>query len=97
MCQYLPTGEFKIIPLREVDIDEIKETPGDADYGYFLEVDLSYPEELHDYFDQFPPGPEKKAPSPSLLSPFQREMLAEEIPTQFPCQHRNHHGVLSIF
>ena len=82
MCQYLPSGEFQIIPLQEVDISEILATPVDADYGYFLEVDLSYPESLHDYFDEFPPGPEKKAPS--NLSPFQREMLAEDIRTQQP-------------
>ena len=82
MCQYLPPGEFQIIPLSEVDITEIIATPADASHGYFLEVDLSYPEHLHDYLDEFPPGPEKKAPQ--TLSPFQREMLAEEIRAHHP-------------
>ncbi len=82
MSQYLPTGEFKIVPLREVDIEQILQVPDDADYGYFLEVDLSYPEELHEYFDEFPPGPERKAPG--SLSPFQRSLLAEDIRAQNP-------------
>ena len=90
MCQYLPTGEFRIIPLQEVDIDEILATPADAKYGYFLEVDLSYPEfnpdkpeeSLHDYLDEFPQGPEHKIPT--NLSPFQRGLLAEDIREQHP-------------
>ena len=82
MSQYLPTGEFKIVPLQEVDIEQILQVPDDADYGYFLEVDLSYPEHLHEYLDEFPPGPERKAPT--SLSPFQRSLLAEEIGARYP-------------
>ena len=90
MCQYLPTGEFRIVPLPEVDIDEILATSATAKYGYFLEVDLSYPEfdpdnperSLHDYLDEFPPGPENKIPC--NLSPFQRELIAEDILKQHP-------------
>ncbi len=60
MCQYLSSGEFRIIPLQEVDISEILATPVDADYGYFLEVDLSYPKSLHDYFNEFLPVQKRK-------------------------------------
>ena len=49
MSQYLPTGDFKKIKFSENDddlvlIDEIKEdiknTPDDNEYGYFIECDL---------------------------------------------------------
>ena len=85
MCQYLPTGEFRFVPLREVDMEEILATSATAEYGYFLEVDLSYPEfdpnnpgvSLHDYLDEFPPGPENKIPRNH--SPYQRSLIAEDI------------------
>jgi hypothetical protein len=46
----------------------------DGDYGYFLEVDLSFPREIHDYLNCFPPVPERKKPpggtTPRLIQDF---------------------------
>ena len=80
MCQYLPTGEFKFLPTWQ--LDEILQTAADADYGFFLEVELTCPEAVHDKLNDFPPAPSKT--HPSQLSPFQREMIAWNIRASHP-------------
>ena len=75
MCQYLPTGEFKFLPTWQ--LQEILRTRPDADYGFFLEVDLHCPSHIHEKLSDFPPAPSKT--QPSKLSPFQREMIAQNI------------------
>ena len=42
----LPVGEFAFNV--EITLNEILNTPNDASVGFFLEVDLSYPVDLHD-------------------------------------------------
>ena len=47
MSQYLPTGQFKWTT--EKDIEKIKfQKIKDSDKVFMLEVDLQYPNELHD-------------------------------------------------
>ena len=48
MSQYLPTGQFKWTT--EKDIEKIKSAKyeEDSDKVFMLEVDLQYPNELHD-------------------------------------------------
>ena len=75
MCQYLPTGEFKFLPTWQ--LQEILQTRPDADYGFFLEVDLRCPAHLHDKLDDFPPAPTNTRPS--KLSPFQKDMLRQNL------------------
>ena len=76
MCQRLPTGEFKIVEdTSDAMLEKILKHGADEDIGYYLEVDVSYPDETHDYLQEFPPGPEKKAPTSQ--SPFQRSLLEE--------------------
>ena len=82
MCQYLPTGEFKFLPTSQWSLEEILNTPKDADYGYFIECDLTYPESTHDRLNDYPPAPVKKAPE--NLSPFQTGMITEQIRARFP-------------
>ena len=77
MVQYLPTGEFRFIPKDEWSLDDILGTPADADHGYYIECDLSYPTDLHDTFNDYPPAPIKK--SPESLSPYQTSMIRENI------------------
>ena len=82
MVQYLPTGEFRFVPKTEWNLDEILTTPADAEYGYFIECDLSYPDLLHDKFNDYPPAPVKKRPD--NLSPFQTNMIRERVQAMKP-------------
>ena len=51
MSQPLPTGGFHWV---DVHPDEIRELVNCSDRGYLLEVDVSYPKELHDYHNNLP-------------------------------------------
>ena len=43
--------------------------------GYFLEVDLEYPEALHELHNDFPLAPEKLTVSSDLLSKYCKKLL----------------------
>ena len=51
MSQNLPVGGFKWIDCKNIDIFELVKVKGK---GYLLEVEVSYPEELHDYHNDLP-------------------------------------------
>ena len=59
MSQYLPYGGFKWVK----NIDKIKQKlmniKSNSSTGYILEVDLEYPQELHDIHNDYPLAPEK--------------------------------------
>ena len=44
MCLYLPFDEFKFVS--QSKLDDILNTPDDSEYGYFIEVDLRYPNNI---------------------------------------------------
>ena len=50
MSQSLPTGGFGWVSIEPNEIDKLVR----CDKGYLLEVDVSYPEELHDSHNDFP-------------------------------------------
>lgn len=60
MVQYLPKSGFKWVK----DIHELEfwNVPDNSPIGYFLEVDLRCPPELHDKFSDLPLCPEHRAP-----------------------------------
>ena len=43
--------------------------------GYFLEVDLKYPDELHELHNDYPLAPEKLAVSSNMLSKYCKKLL----------------------
>ena len=51
MSQPLPTGGFKWV---DVNPNEISELATQTDKGYLLEVDVSYPKELHSPHNDLP-------------------------------------------
>ena len=59
MSQYLPYANFRWIK----DIDKIKQKlmniKSNSSTGYILEVDLEYPQELHDIHNDYPLAPKK--------------------------------------
>ena len=57
MSEYFPYGEFEWLEnIDEFDINSISEK---SDTGYYLEVDLEYPDELYKLHNDYPLAPEK--------------------------------------
>ena len=71
MSQYLPTGGFKWLTEKEVDLSKYND---ESEKGLILEVDLEYPEELHDLHNDYPLAPEKIKVTEDMLSPYCREI-----------------------
>ena len=65
MSEYLPYERFKWLEnVDEFDVMSINEK---SPIGYFLEVDLEYPDELHELHNDYPLAPEKLAVSSDML------------------------------
>ena len=58
MSEYLPYDEIKFD--RNVKLQDILKTPDDSDIGYFIEVDLKYPDNIKYKTRNFPFAPENK-------------------------------------
>ena len=58
MSDYLPYDEIKFD--RIVKLEEILNTPDDSDIGYFIEVDLKYPDNIKYKTKKFAFAPENK-------------------------------------
>ena len=57
MSEYLPYKECEWLEnVDELDVMSINEK---SEIGYFLEVDLEYPDELHELHNDYPLAPEK--------------------------------------
>ena len=68
MSEYLPYEEFKWLKnINKFDVMSISEK---SLIGYFLEVDLEYPDELHELHNDYPLAPEKRAVSSDMLSKY---------------------------
>ncbi|KAJ8981439.1 hypothetical protein NQ317_015641 [Molorchus minor] len=65
MSQYLPYGGFEFVDCENFDILSV---PDDSPFGYILEVDLNYPNNLHDLHRDLPLCPEHRTPPNSKLS-----------------------------
>ena len=66
MSEYLPYGGFK--RLKDVDGFDVNSISEKSPIGYFLEVDLKYPDELQELHNDYPLAPEKLAISSDMLS-----------------------------
>jgi hypothetical protein len=72
MSQYLPTGDFKWNN-EKWNTDRILNLKDDSEIGYLFDVDISYPEELHDYLNQYPPLPENMIIKKDYLNDWQQK------------------------
>ena len=68
LSEYLPYGRFKWFEnVDEIDVMSISEK---SLIEYILEVDLEYPDELHDSHNDYPLTPEQLAVSYEMLSDY---------------------------
>ena len=76
MSQLLPKSGFhwkRVVPTEE----QIMKKGSHVKKGWILEVDLEYPEELHDLHNDYPLAPEKGETEPRKMSEYQRRLMAE--------------------
>ena len=68
MQKMMPRGNYRWNS--EITVKQILETLEISNIGYFVEVDLKYPQHLHDLHNALPLAPEKRTIRSSCLSPF---------------------------
>ena len=77
----LPIKDFSIV---EESLEYILQTDDKSEWGYILEVDLSIPEELQDYFADYTLAPSREVIGADKLSNEQIQMLGEMGVTSLP-------------
>ncbi|MCU7846334.1 MAG: hypothetical protein KZQ93_21065, partial [Candidatus Thiodiazotropha sp. (ex Monitilora ramsayi)] len=81
MSQALPTGGFRWVEERELQslqgtIADVSSHPADGPEGYILEVDLQYPEELHETHNAYPLAPERMVVQKEWMSEYQHNLIS---------------------
>lgn len=75
MMQPLPVGDYKFLEGEELANFNVRGMRDDDDYGCILEVDLEYPEMLHQSHSSFPLAPENIEITTEDLSPYSRRCM----------------------
>ena len=57
ISEYLPYGGFKWVEVNNQTVNRILNKSDNSLYEYFLEENLDYPEEFHDYHNDYPMAP----------------------------------------
>ena len=70
ISQYLPTGKFRWMIDKELQKIDLGRYKADSKKGLILEVDLEYPQELHDLHNDYLITPEKLNVSSDMLSEY---------------------------
>ena len=70
MSQYLPTGNLKWMTDKEISKIDLGMYKADGKKGLILEVNLEYPQELHDIHNDYQVTPEKVKVSKNMLSTY---------------------------
>ena len=68
--QYLPHSEFKWLNKKEISRFCLNSIRENSFVGYILEVDLEYPDELHNLHNDYPLAPEKLGITQNKLSKY---------------------------
>ena len=75
MSEPQPCGGFNWLNEEQVNNFDVMQVPDDSEIGYILEVDLEYPQELHEKHNDYPLAPEALNVTPDMLSTFSMELL----------------------
>ncbi len=78
MMEYLPYGDFKWEKVTQTLVQQILESPHDSEKGYIVQVSLEYPEDIHDFHQDYPLAPEKRIITEDMLSPFAKETMKKD-------------------
>ena len=70
VSQYLPPDGFRWLTEKEINKIDLAKYKEDSKKGLILEVDLEYPQELHDLHNDYPLAPEKVKVTKEMLSPY---------------------------
>ena len=70
MSQYLPTGGFRWMKEKQINKIDLAKYKDDSKKGLIMEVDLEYPEELHDLHNDYPLAAEKVRVTEDMLSEY---------------------------
>ena len=84
VSQPLPTGEFEWLTKDEILSTDIEPIHPDSIKGYILEVDLEYPERLHNLHNAFPLVPETLIVPKEWMYPYQLKLLSHAPNTLTP-------------
>ena len=72
MSQPLP---YEIKFDKKVKLEDILNTPHDSNIGYFIEVDLKYPDNMEEKTKNIPFAPETKKINPDYFSDYMKEII----------------------
>ena len=82
MTERLPTGNFRFLSPDEISNFDVTATKSKSKTGYILEVDLTYPQELHDKHSDYPLAPEKLTVTDDMLSDYSLSFPNRPRPTE---------------
>ena len=82
MQQSLPQSDFRFLSDEEISQLNIDKVDDNSSTGYILEVDLTYPQELHDSHNCYPLAPEKLKIKPEMLSQYSKELREGQVFTE---------------
>ena len=74
ISQYLPTGGFKWLTEKQINNLNLAKYQEDSNKGLILEVDLEYPEDLHDDHNDYPVAAEKVKVTENMLSEYSKNI-----------------------
>ena len=74
MSKYPPTGGFKWMTEKQINNIDLSKYKEDSDKGLILEVDLKYPEKMHNLHNDYPLAPEKVKVNKDMLSNYCQEI-----------------------
>lgn len=75
LSEYHATGHFKWLTEDEIRNFDVFAYDKTSDTGYFLEVDIHYPQKLHKHHDDFPLAPQHIVITYDMLSDYQKALL----------------------
>src|SRR5437764_13834841 len=75
MIQALPTGNFKWCDVNQFNEERVLNMNDNQTTGYVFDVDLEYPQHLHDLHNDYPLAAEKMSVQENQLSEHSRQIL----------------------